>query len=91
MARPEDKMVGYCGYNCHLCELGQMILALGKNWLMRGENTLVISIIQQKMSPAKDVRVKVIKSRISNAKRDLAQERKVLRAVLNAMNSRARK
>ena len=72
-------------------QLGQMILALGKNWLMRGENTLVTSTIQQKMWPAKDARVKVIKSRINNAKRGLAQKRKGLRAVLNAMNSHARK
>jgi hypothetical protein len=46
-----------------------MILVLGKNWLMRGENTLVTSTIQQKMLPVKDARVKVIISRISNAKR----------------------
>jgi hypothetical protein len=50
-------------------QLGQMILVLGKNWLMRGENTLVTSTIQQKMLPVKDARVKVIISRISNAKR----------------------
>jgi hypothetical protein len=72
-------------------QLGQVMLALGKNWLMRGENTLVISTIQQKMSPAKDARVKVIKSRISNVKRDLAQKREGLRVVLNAMNFHARK
>jgi hypothetical protein len=46
------------------------------SWLMRGENTLVTSIIQQKMLPVKDARVKVIRSRISNAKLDLAHERK---------------
>ena len=72
-------------------QLGQMILTLGKNWLKRGENTLVTNTIQPKMSPAKDARVKVIRSRISNAKRDLAQKRKALTAVLNAMNSHARK
>ena len=68
-----------------------MILTLGKNWLMHGENTLVTNTIQPKMSPAKDARVKVKKSRINNAKRDLAQKRKGLRVVLNAMNSHARK
>lgn len=72
-------------------QLGQMILILEKNWLMRGENILVTSTTHQKMLPAKDARVKVIISRISNAKRDLAQKRKALTAVLNAMNSHARK
>jgi len=46
------------------------------NWLMRGENILAISTIQQKTLLAKDARVKVIKSRINNAKLDLVQERK---------------
>jgi hypothetical protein len=64
-------------------QLDQMILTLGKNWLMRGENTLVTNIIQQKMLPVKDARVKAIRSRISSAKRDLVPKRKAWRAVLN--------
>jgi len=56
--------------------LGQTTSMSEGSWLMRGENTLVTSIIQQKMLPVKDARVKVIRSRISNAKLDLAHERK---------------
>ena len=58
---------------------------------MRGENTSVINTTLQKMSPVKDVRVQVIRSLINSAKHDPVLERKVLRVVLNAMNSRARK
>ena len=71
--------------------LGQMILILGKNWSIRGENTLVTSIIQQRMLSVMDARVKVIRLQISNARRDLAQKRKAWRAVLNAMNFHAKK
>jgi len=71
--------------------LDQMILKFGGNWLMRGENTSVINTTLQKMSPVKDVRVQVIRSLINSARRALVLERKVLRVVLNAMNSRARK
>jgi hypothetical protein len=72
-------------------QLGQMIFKLGRNWLMRGENTLVTSITQQKMLPAKVARVKVIRLRISNAKLDLVQKLKGWRVVPSAMNFHARK
>ena len=68
-----------------------MILKFGGNWLMRGENTSVINTILQKMLPVKGVRVKVTRLLINSVRRALVLERKVLRAVLNAKNSRARK
>jgi hypothetical protein len=71
--------------------LGQMTSMLEGSWLMLGENIWDINIILQKMLPAKDAKVKVIKSLISNARLDLAQERKAWKAVLNVMNSRAKK
>ena len=72
-------------------QLGQMILILEKNWLMHGENTLVTSIIRQKMLSVKDARVKAIRSLISNVKHDLVQKLKAWIAVFNAMNFHARK
>lgn len=56
--------------------LGQTTSMSEGSWLTRGENILAISAIPQKMLPVKDARVKVIESRISNAKLDLAHERK---------------
>jgi hypothetical protein len=72
-------------------QLDQMILILGKNWLMHGGNTLVINTILQKMLPVKDARVKVIRLLINNVKLDLALEREVLKVVRNAMNFRAKR
>lgn len=71
--------------------LGQMTSMSGRSLLIRGENILVTSIIQQKMLLVKDAKVTVIRSRISNAKPDLVQKQKAWRAVLNAMNSHARR
>ena len=71
--------------------LGQTTSMSEGSWLVCGENILAISTIQQKTLPAKDAKVKVIKSRISNAKLDLVQERKAWRAVLNTMNSHAKR
>ena len=71
--------------------LGQMISMSEGSLLKLGENIWDINIILQKMLPAKDAKVKATKSQTNNAKLDLAQERKAWTAVLNVMNSRAKK
>ena len=72
-------------------QLGQMTLILERNLLLLGENTLVTSVIQQKMLLVKDAKVRGTRSLISNAKHDLVQELKAWKAVLNAMIFHARK
>jgi len=68
--------LGIVGITAISVPLGLTTLMLEGNWLARGENILAISTIPQKMLPVKDAKVKGIKSRTSNAKLDLVQERK---------------
>ena len=89
--KSKDRMIGYCGYNCYLCAARSQDIEVRKNWLTRGGNILVISIILQRMLPAKDARAKATKSLISNVKLAPAPERKVYRAVLSAMNFHAKR
>ena len=86
MAEEVDKLIGYCGYNCHLCAARSEDIAVRQKMVDAWRNIQDIKTIQQKMFIVLAARMRD-HMRIKNVKQDHVQLKKGWKAVHFVMNS----
>jgi len=76
MVKSEDRMIGYCGYNCYLCAARSDDINVRRKLVDAWRKYLGHQHYTAENVACEGCKSKVIRSRIRNAKLDLAHERK---------------